>query len=373
MNGTQLRSPISPNRASDAGDYRGATQMKRYSQMNGGEATNQPDSPASADSAAGAVAASNLPGNCQTTTMNMAGCEHQHHHNHNHHRHSTKTDLNTNTNGTALCLTKSNNATIKNIAHNEKTISPKSKESSSSSTVKSQQSQVNDGKNVQTKPPRFRCESCRLSFKSMNALRRHNRGHTAEGGHSHACHLCPYKSLDKSTLIRHLRTHNGERPFQCAICKYAFTTKANCERHIRKRHRNLKSKSEIRNAMQYNIDMASTAAATKLVSEKIFIERDQLPTSQDTCCKKCDEDFGTNRELRAHLRQPNNPCSQQLKPFVCTICNIGFNTRNNCVRHIIKQHPATIEIGNHNGDDDFGKIIDEESLMIETGSGCSGS
>nr|XP_046920458.1 LOW QUALITY PROTEIN: serine-rich adhesin for platelets-like [Dermatophagoides farinae] len=394
MNGTQLRSPISPNRASDAGDYRGATQMKRHSQMNGGEATNQPDSPASADSAAGAVAASNLPGSCQTTTMNMT-VEHQHH-NH-HHRHSTKTDLNTNTNGTstatamALCLTKSNNNATKNIAHNDKIISPKSKESSSKSSMvksiksESQQkhsSQMNDSKtgnvpttinqsgNNQIKPPRFRCESCRLSFKSLNALRRHNRGHTAEGGHSHACHLCPYKSLDKSTLIRHLRTHNGERPFQCAICKYAFTTKANCERHIRKRHRNLKSKSEIRNAMQYNIDMASTAAATRLVSEKIFIERDQLPTSQDTVCKKCDEDFGTNRELRAHLRQPNNPCSQQLKPFVCTICNIGFNTRNNCVRHIIKQHPTTVEIG-HDDDEGTTKIIDAEALMIETGSSSS--
>ncbi|KAH9426265.1 Metal ion binding [Dermatophagoides pteronyssinus] len=390
-NGQQLRSPISPNRANDAGDYHGATQMKRHQQMNGGEATNQPDSPASADSAAGAIAASNLPGqNCQTTTtMNMAVDNHHHHH-----RHSTKTDLNQ-TNGKsspsataatamALCLTKSssnnNSATINNIAHhNDKSIlsssPPKSKQSSIKTESQQKSSKINDGSKIsttnQTKPQRFRCESCRLSFKSLNALRRHNRGHTAEGGHSHACHLCPYKSLDKSTLIRHLRTHNGERPFQCAICKYAFTTKANCERHIRKRHRNLKSKSEIRNAMQYNIDMASTAAATRLVSEKIFIERDQLPTSQDTVCKKCDEDFGTNRELRQHLRQPNNPCSQQLKPFVCTICSIGFNTRNNCVRHIIKQHPTIVEIGNNNNNDDDAKIIDAESLMIETGSSSS--
>lgn len=52
-NVNHLRSPISPNRASDAGtDYTGAAQM------NGGQATNQPDSPASADSAAAAVASS---------------------------------------------------------------------------------------------------------------------------------------------------------------------------------------------------------------------------------------------------------------------------------------------------------------------------
>src|SRR5699024_3971594 len=99
---------------------------------------------------------------------------------------------------------------------------------------------------------------------------------------------------------------------------------------------------------------------------------------QDTVCKQCSVDFTTNRELRAHLRVPNNPCSQQLKPFVCTICKIGFNTRNNCVRHIIKQHPATIECAD---EDATAKLISAvnatgagetaESLIIETGSSAS--
>ena len=82
----------------------------------------------------------------------------------------------------------------------------------------------------------FKCTVCSATFNSMTALKRHSRSHVS-GGHNYTCHLCPYTSLDKSTLVRHLRTHNGERPFQCAICKYAFTTKANCERHVRKRHR----------------------------------------------------------------------------------------------------------------------------------------
>ena len=47
------------------------------------------------------------------------------------------------------------------------------------------------------------------------------------------CDQCSYTSADRSTLNRHLRTHNGERPFQCLICEFAFTTKANCERHVR--------------------------------------------------------------------------------------------------------------------------------------------
>ena len=74
---------------------------------------------------------------------------------------------------------------------------------------------------------------------------------------TYQCKICNYCSLEKSLMIRHMRTHSGkfdynflkivskillismftgQRPFYCKECGYAFTTKANCERHIRKRH-----------------------------------------------------------------------------------------------------------------------------------------
>lgn len=374
---------LSPNRASDAG-----IDAKK---VRHGDATNHPDSPASADSAAAAVASAT--NSSQLATTSLTATDHRVKSSHQHETAKNNGD-NSGINGDHSDEMFDDDEEFGEEMMDDSDLGSqhqsKRQRSSSTSSVKKEHDSTesigegnlagmgNESKSPSSSTQRFRCEQCRLSFKSMNAFRRHNRGHTAGGGHSHACHLCPYKSLDKSTLIRHLRTHNGERPFQCSICKYAFTTKANCERHVRKRHRNLKSKSEIRSAMQYNRDMAATAAATKLVSEKIFIERDELPTSQDTVCKQCNVDFLTNRELRAHLRVPNNPCSQQLKPFVCTICKIGFNTRNNCVRHIIKQHPATIEVT----DEDAAKVVAavtangagetaESLMMIETGSSAS--
>ncbi|XP_035219740.1 ras-responsive element-binding protein 1-like isoform X1 [Stegodyphus dumicola] len=171
----------------------------------------------------------------------------------------------------------------------------------------------------------YSCKICSQKFKNISTLKRHCKLHMQRGS-NYSCHLCTYASVDKSTLIRHLRTHNGERPFQCVICKYAFTTKANCERHVRKRHKKF-GKAEIRNAMQYNPNMSlrGTDPSTSDIS------------NSETVCKYCGVDFKFNRVLRHHLRSLHNSCNR--KPFSCKICKFGFSTKNNCIRHVLKQHP----------------------------------
>ncbi|GFW04267.1 ras-responsive element-binding protein 1 [Trichonephila clavipes] len=172
----------------------------------------------------------------------------------------------------------------------------------------------------------FPCKVCGEEFKVLNALKRHSKSH-AQKGLNHSCDVCSYVSVDKSTLIRHLRTHNGERPFQCVICKYAFTTKANCERHVKKKHKRF-SKAEIRNAMQYNPNMSYRSGSDSSIDI----------SNSETVCKYCGADFKFNRVLRHHLRSLQNSCNN--KPFSCKVCNYGFSTKNNCIRHVLKQHPG---------------------------------
>ena len=153
----------------------------------------------------------------------------------------------------------------------------------------------------------FRCTVCSASFTSTTALKRHSRSHVS-GGHNYTCHLCPYTSLDKSTLVRHLRTHNGERPFQCAICKYAFTTKANCERHVRKRHRKT-SQAEISQALTFSEHSANSNLTVQNLNRHNNGQTDQgsipdlyKPSSKDTFCKLCSVDFKFDRVLRHHMK-----------------------------------------------------------------------
>ncbi|XP_065076385.1 zinc finger protein 236 isoform X5 [Ochlerotatus camptorhynchus] len=98
----------------------------------------------------------------------------------------------------------------------------------------------------------FPCRLCTAVFPNLRALKGHNRIHvSAAGPGPYRCNMCPYIINDKATLIRHMRTHNGDRPYECALCNYAFTTKANCERHLRNRHGRT-SRDEVKRAIIYH-------------------------------------------------------------------------------------------------------------------------
>lgn len=208
------------------------------------------------------------------------------------------------------------------------------------------------------------CRVCGMMFKNAAAVKKHARSHT-QGSHNYSCHLCPYTSLDKSTLVRHLRTHNGERPFQCTVCKYAFTTKANCERHVRKRHKKF-SKQEIKQLMQYNSDLTSSPTDLPAIGRKNhsdskllteingrkhnsgkLMSPDEDSVSMDShqeetgVCRRCHQDFGSVHNLHKHMRCPTSGCS--LTPFLCALCHSEFRSKNDCVRHMRAQHAAVDE------------------------------
>lgn len=172
------------------------------------------------------------------------------------------------------------------------------------------------------------CDNCGIDFKSIHSFRRHNRLHH-QNRSVFCCQMCNYTSGDKSTLIRHLRTHNGERPFQCSLCKYSFTTKANCERHIKKRHGRF-NKDEIKNSMELNKE------AVKFQPDGSGHGDQNQRLDVETACQICNVDLKFNRILRHHMRSVHNHI--QDKPYTCKICNLGFSTKNNCCRHVMKRH-----------------------------------
>lgn len=93
-----------------------------------------------------------------------------------------------------------------------------------------------------------------------------------------SCNMCPYTIHDKAALIRHMRTHNGDRPYECAICNYAFTTKANCERHLRNRH-GKSTRDEVKRAIIYHPseDSSCDDPVKKMQIFNMSFDEDDLP------------------------------------------------------------------------------------------------
>ncbi|KAL1501648.1 hypothetical protein ABEB36_006942 [Hypothenemus hampei] len=98
----------------------------------------------------------------------------------------------------------------------------------------------------------FPCRLCTAVFPNLRALKGHNRAHLSGNTNgTYYCNMCPHSSIDKAALIRHMRTHNGDRPYECSLCNYAFTTKANCERHLRNRHSKT-TREEVKKSIIYH-------------------------------------------------------------------------------------------------------------------------
>ena len=84
----------------------------------------------------------------------------------------------------------------------------------------------------------YYCEYRGCSFRAKERkyiIGRHSRRVHAKQ-RLHSCSICSKRFFDNMTVINHMRTHTGERPFKCPFCDYAAARDCNVLRHVRVCH-----------------------------------------------------------------------------------------------------------------------------------------
>ncbi|XP_076757858.1 uncharacterized protein LOC143427530 [Xylocopa sonorina] len=108
--------------------------------------------------------------------------------------------------------------------------------------------------------------------------------------YTNKCKYCPKTFRKPSDLIRHVRTHTGERPYKCDFCSKSFAVKCTLDSH------------------------------TKVHTGKKTFR-----------CHVCNSLFATKGSLKVHMRLHTGS-----KPFRCPICDSRFRTSGHRKVHLLK-------------------------------------
>ena len=82
----------------------------------------------------------------------------------------------------------------------------------------------------------FTCKVCDIVFKQKGNLKAHEITHMNDNRFT--CDQCGKQYSVKTSLVRHLKIHTGEREkHQCGICQKMFLSKGSLARHMEEIHR----------------------------------------------------------------------------------------------------------------------------------------
>nr|XP_023014875.1 zinc finger protein 236-like [Leptinotarsa decemlineata] len=135
-----------------------------------------------------------------------------------------------------------------------------------------------------------------LESANDGSVRKHVVQHKKVGDiHWYCCEYCPKHCKKPSDLIRHLRMHTKEKPYECTQCDMAFTLKYTLLSHMNTHN-----------------------------------------TSKSYKCNKCDCVFGSSRNLNTHMRKHE----LDISVWVCSLCKCVFDDFEKAQMHTKEKGPS---------------------------------
>ncbi|XP_077560731.1 zinc finger protein 711-like [Haemaphysalis longicornis] len=137
------------------------------------------------------------------------------------------------------------------------------------------------------------------------------------------CSYCPYSSDLNARVIRHEKTHTGERPFVCPLCPKSFTQGAHLQKHLRTVHA-----KERRHSCEVCGQCFSQSSS--LVRHRQLAHMGESPSF---VCSQCGKGFTQKGNLDTHLLTHTGE-----RPHACDTCPARFTRLGDMKRHKMSVH-----------------------------------
>lgn len=108
----------------------------------------------------------------------------------------------------------------------------------------------------------------------------------------HSCDICHKQFDSANSVMRHKRSHTGDRPYICKICGWGFNLSGNLNQHL-------------------------------AIHQKV----------KPFKCVYCGKTFARSNVLKAHVR-----CHTGERPFQCQLCGSKFIIGHNLKKHMMTRH-----------------------------------